>query len=589
VAILATAGVHAQQQTISRGHQLLFKHGLQIQAWVFPGWNDPGVTPAFDLDAWAQSNLTTATFIDSSGDASTFLGPPPGVPWGLAGYHTVSGSEVPYASNLVSIQYRDEQNLADPAVLAETAAAVSQRQAAYPNTLIFTNQIGGQFTSPVMQAYMAEVKPDMLMFDAYPFNGLVDFVPGGSPSGLYYSLFKYRALGLAGNDGTGQSPIPCGLYTQTFTMPQMVLGHVVTESEMRLNQFCAWVYGFKFVSCFFYDQPGPEGEELETILFEGPTSAHPKTEQFYQLAELNRQSRNLGPALLRLLSTDVRFVLGRYQKSPTDSIKQIVQYPGMTLWSPGQTVPFLTSVAATNLGTENYGLEGNVILGGFRALDESFDGSYADQAYFMVVNGLSSPNTTGTAANTRQNIHLTFDFGTSGITALQRMSRDTGLIEDVALVHEGGSVYSLDLVLDGGTGDLFKFTTAAPFLGDSTYGGEITFDHDYFILSGSRIELSVPADGSAYTWLRDGVALTDGGRIQGSTTNVLVLDPIAVEDSGTYVCHIERPDSSKSLVVTSSHQLIVIPAEDLPLGAPVMLGVLLAVLAAMGVWRRRKA
>ena len=80
----------------------------------------------------------------------------------------------------------------------------------------------------------------------------------------------------------------------------------------------------------------------------------------------------------------------------------------------------------------------------------------------MIVNGLS--DATGSAADCRQQIHLAFDFGTSGINSLLRLSRDTGQVEEVALVHGSGSQYSLDLNLDGGTGDLFKFNNGGMFV-----------------------------------------------------------------------------------------------------------------------------
>jgi len=81
------------------------------------------------------------------------------------------------------------------------------------------------------------------------------------------------------------------------------------------------------------------------------------------------------------------------------------------------------------------------------------------------VNGLTDPS--GSAAGCRQQIRLYFNFGTSGITSLQRMRRSDGQVETVNLVSDGGSLYHLDLQLDGGTGDLFKYNTGAPFVGTS--------------------------------------------------------------------------------------------------------------------------
>jgi hypothetical protein len=125
---------------------------------------------------------------------------------------------------------------------------------------------------------------------------------------------------------------------------------------------------------------------------------------------------------------------------------------------------YLTGVSATNISSANNGLRGDVVVGFFKVLHESYDGdSYFNQKYFMVTNGLSDGS--ATAAQTQQTIHLTFNFGSSGITSLQRLSRTTGQVETVSLVSDGGGVYHLDLTLDGGTGDLFKYNTGAPFVG----------------------------------------------------------------------------------------------------------------------------
>ena len=103
-------------------------------------------------------------------------------------------------------------------------------------------------------------------------------------------------------------------------------------------------------------------------------------------------------------------------------------------------------------------------MGYFESIHESFSGpGFEDDIYFMIVNGLSDD--IGTAVETAQTINLNFNFLNSGIDSLLRLSRDTGLIEEVSLVSDGGSLYHLDLTIDGGTGDLFKFNNGASFLG----------------------------------------------------------------------------------------------------------------------------
>ena len=45
------------------------------------------------------------------------------------------------------------------------------------------------------------------------------------------------------------------------------------------------------------------------------------------------------------------------------------------------------------------------------------------------------------------------------------LTSSTGLVEEVSLLSDGGSLYHLDLTLDGGTGDLFKFSNGGSFVG----------------------------------------------------------------------------------------------------------------------------
>ena len=105
-----------------------------------------------------------------------------------------------------------------------------------------------------------------------------------------------------------------------------------------------------------------------------------------------------------------------------------------------------------------------MIVGYFKPLLESFDGDrYENERYFMIVNGLTAHH--GPAHIARQFVHLEFDFGDQPINSLQRLSRDTGEVEIIPLVHDGGSQYYLNFILDGGDGGLFKFNSGAPFVG----------------------------------------------------------------------------------------------------------------------------
>ena len=219
---------------------------------------------------------------------------------------------------------------------------------------------------------------------------------------------------------------------------------------MRLNHFAALAFGVKILSAFTYERP-PTSGGVEPVLFRGTSTGHP-TPLFYQTAEMNRQIRNIGPVLLRLMSTEVRMIMGQYKEG--NDTADIPLPPGTRRWSPSAD-PYITSITATNLGSTNNSLPGDLIVGYFKPLAPSSPAE-EDDIYFLVVNGLSDIDSL--AADTKQRIHMEFDFGTSDIKSLQRFSRNTGLGETVTLATDGGSLRHLDLILEGGTGDLFKFT-----------------------------------------------------------------------------------------------------------------------------------
>lgn len=57
------------------------------------------------------------------------------------------------------------------------------------------------------------------------------------------------------------------------------------------------------------------------------------------------------------------------------------------------------------------------------------------------------------------------------------------------------------------------------------------------ILPGAHAEFHVTASGTgpfSYQWLKDGFPVSDGGRVSGSTTNALVIDPVQAGDAGEY-------------------------------------------------------
>ena len=360
----------------------------------------------------------------------------------------------------------------------------------YTDTILYTVQGGWSYEPSTLRAYMSSVKPDMLMFDSYQFGD--EAWDGGSPTRLYEHMQKYRSLGLGGHDGGFVQPIPYAQYIQMFRIPggsdsieYRVGDHTLSESEMRLQYFGSWAFGYKFLTAMYYNSDNCLSCQRikESILFEGLGDDYP-TALFNQVADTNRQSRNLGDSLVRLLSLRTGLVPCTLGVGPIELCDNGVwmvpgehldeggivignaRPTGIPAWRSGVD-PYITSVSASNDLCEenvckNNGLPGDLLIGYFNVLDESLDGPHFDgETYFMIVNGLTDAD--GSATETVQTVTVDFDFLDSGVNTLLRLNRNTGLVDEVPLNHRGGSKYHYEFALEGGTGDLFNFGTGAPF------------------------------------------------------------------------------------------------------------------------------
>lgn len=461
----------AQVSSLSKGYQRYLNTGLDLKTVV----HIPLISGQFQDAIWYQSGFTSMNlhkyvYEQWLGDGVVRLPQAPNaIPfsnWIYDADNDVVVINPAYMPYLRELQYADEQEITE-ANLPAIASAVATLKSRYPNALIYTNQgvsasgwsVSNGITPTVLKNYQAAVQPDMLSFTEYPFRWQGTGYPaqdyeGGSPTSMYVHMEMYRKAGLAGNDGTGNTPIPVSMYVQTFADTSLN-GRLPTESEFRLQQFAAWAFGMRAIDTWVYIRT----EDDEGLFFEGRTQT--PTAAFYQYAELNRQSSNLGPALVKLISSDVRMSMGQHKNTSNVTVTNTLP-SGMTAWN-STADEFLKQVTATNMGTLNDGLKGDVIVGFLNPLDASLvEPGAEDDTYFMVVNGLTDEN--GSAAACSQMIRLDFDFADSGITQLLRLSRLTGLVETVELISDGGSLYHLNLLLEGGTGDLFKYDTGTAFV-----------------------------------------------------------------------------------------------------------------------------
>jgi hypothetical protein len=388
-------------------------------------------------------------------------------------------------SKLITLQLGDEWHLNDEGIRNSAISWFNAVRDQYPNTILYNNNFGGQVNDAALDDFIRRARPDMICFDTYPFRS--DYTtrqpvtpPGGSHFQWFGDLRRYRQHAM----GNG---IPLGAYTQTFRAVQdydQTVYRDPSTSEMNLNNFGALAFNVKVLIDFTYNTGA-------SSLFTSPGGDSNPNPLYHHRKEINRQVKNLSPALCRLTcinklnaglaSIDTVFIRGRHSTGPGTSDYNALPISfqpdsdsaAYSDWEFGRNDPYLSGWSVSNSGSKNNSLPGDVIISWFKVLDESMDGPAAGEVYFMVVNGLT--DAAGTAAECRQSITLDFAFGSSGLNALQRLSRDSGQVETLLLPLVNGK-RRLSLQLDGGAGDLFKFYTGAPFVGaapDTTPPGPV--------------------------------------------------------------------------------------------------------------------
>jgi hypothetical protein len=473
-ALIANAvSVQAQLINLDKGHRILIDRGLQIQGQAFYRPEDLGVSSySFDPQPFLDANFTTINWQWAIRHAIA----PGDFPWGRwtgSDEADLTPAELPYKSSMVTLLSGEESNLNDPAVRMRWQNWFAAARPNFPNTILYTKQLAFDATPENLLTYMSHSQPDMLFMNSYRWK--VGNIEGTWH--LFSDMQRYRKFALLGNDGSGARPIPYGLQTQTFQGEGLY--RVPSESELRMHHFGAWAFGYKVTSAFTYNYG------TSALFSPGYHTANP-TPTYYQLQEINRQGQNLGPALVRLLSKDVLWLGGKHLDGSGNEVWNPIPidmkaYPFSGSGYPADGFstatkdPWIRGVQSiANLGTTNNGRKGDFLLSWFQVLDESLDGlAHSGEWYFMVTNALVDP--TGSAAETRQTIQI--NYAANVPAQVQRLNRDTGQIEliDLEEIPGTGGRRKLVLALDGGTADLFKFNTGAPFVGIELPGD---YNHD---------------------------------------------------------------------------------------------------------------
>ncbi len=404
-----------------------------------------------------------------------------GLPWhwhtGQRDLSTVQTDLANYIENYSGgegILVWDEPDRTEFPKVAEVVQWVKQN---HPNMLVYGNVfpvrdpgdnngklygtafLGSQYADPpvpysyhdYLNDFINKVHPDVLMFDIYPYKKPPEGVATEFIRDSYFrNLESVRQVAL-------NAHLPYWTFIQSW---ELAAGggarSYPSESDLRMQVFSSLAYGFTGLSYFTFDHVFDRG------LLEGEFAQTP-TPLYYKAIQVNQEVSHLGETLKLLKSTQVRYLLGKHLDSQTHQPVPNELPLAVTAWNAGPDDPYITTVQATNSGTLTNITEGDLLIDHFAPAVEALDGEeFQDEIYFMIVNLLRE---TGISAeDAAQLVHIEFDFQGSGINSLQRLNRLTGEIEIVPLISDGGSRYHLDFTLLGGTGELFKYNTGAPFV-----------------------------------------------------------------------------------------------------------------------------
>ena len=296
--------------------------------------------------------------------------------------------------------------------------------------------------------YMYVVAPDVLQFDVYPFSD----DPSESADQYLRDRSYYRGAEIIRRAGL-RANVPYFMVVQSFDGGGT---YMPSESDMRMQLFSALAYGFKGITYFVFDHFGAYGSSGGGMLLAtSPCECVYTTNPIYGFGQAaNLEITALGETLKYLESTQVRYIVGKHIEGGPEVPNDLPL--GVTAWNAGADDPYITSIDATHTGAVPGVTEGDLLVGHFRPASDELAGLQCDDgSYFMIVNLLREQNVS--AAGASQQIHIEFDFGSSGITRLWKVSRITGHLEPAPLVHDGGTQYHLYMLFSGGTGELFKY------------------------------------------------------------------------------------------------------------------------------------
>lgn len=315
----------------------------------------------------------------------------------------MSPAQLQYADALVSICFGDENAYSDEQVLIFKNWFDDFRQR-HPGVLLHSNQWCNQWTREQMAEYMRVAQPDLLTFDSYYFDTGENPTPDWKMGAVFADSINFvRVPAMAGWDGSGNEPIPFGQYLLGYKTGESAPAtgiYEITESQKKATANMTLTMGGKWLNLFriIYGDP--------FLLYD---NAGNTTRHFNEYAQINKETMNLSPHLVKLQTTDVRVVRGQHKALgiTADNVrpKTVCDFAACPKFA-------LNNITVRNFGAENDGLNGDVYVGYFATLPGTRFETGKDRQYFAVCNALTSGNGLppaeqhGSSAETAQEITL---------------------------------------------------------------------------------------------------------------------------------------------------------------------------------------
>jgi len=327
-----------------------------------------------------------------------------------------------------------------PEAVAQIASVSAWTREKHPDVLVFANLSIAEFDH---DAYIAQCKPDVFSYDEYPL--LRD--------GRLAETYLYNLAW--GRQTASRHNLPYWMFVQAFGREHSKPGYayrIPGESDLRFLVFTFLAHGGSGVYYFMY-YGWPESMVRDTGLKEDPGRA-PAAEHKYENTVVTpawHAARDLGPEVQNL----ARALLNLRGKS------QPLYAGDRGFWGVEKpTYPVYNPVTPIRLSAfEGQGAlrSAQVVEGKDMGLMISFFEDEAGEEYFMIVNLAHGANMSKTEGLRR--VRLAFD---PGVKKIERLNRLTGRVETMDARADGAAA-ALDIWLEGGTGDLFKWSNDNPW------------------------------------------------------------------------------------------------------------------------------